>query len=363
MEVQAKIHPGALNTLINRAKDVEEKLYNDLGKYQNQPYTPQNLALLIQRLRQDYIQVAELDLRPHDIMRGAKDLNFEQELEKYLLGPDEDEVLMFQHRDTTISSQATGMTQLIGKVRSKIQEEFQYGYAVEIIENILARAIGQELGKLNQGNEYKMKSTANDLQSSHIDTRLADIEITYVDKNSLDSALSIDSKSRLDRFHITGITDLKDRLQHVLEPYGPTTSYHNLTEAIYNILKQTNGLKLLSQEEIPLGNGVYDLHVTYGLDPIQAGAIAVELLNDKYGLLTNPLLFTSYADPAHQQAKTFAGVLQDLQDGQAYVDFTDIYGGSSYSIHIPGERDEALRKVEEHIDDMINEVALWYGRG
>lgn len=356
MKVQTTISPSALTVLKTRAQDHEKKLYEDLGKYNNQPYSPQNLALLIQALRQNYVNVTELKITPKEVMQGAKDKDFEDSLSSHLLGED---ALMITHRKA-YGNKALGISNLIDRVRDEAVYAIRRGYANEIIENILARAVGQELSKQSGNSNYIMSSTANELYSSHVDTRLADIELEYIDKDGLESSLKFDAKYNLNKFHITEINDLSDRLKWIDEPYGPINSYHETAKLIRDVLQKSGGLKLLSQEEIHLGGNVYDLKVTYGLDPIQAGDIAALLLKDKYGDLMQPLIFTSYQN--NQEVKTFSQVLEDLSSGSGYLDYSEVEGGSTFSVEMPSDKQDALDEVKDYMDKMINHVALWYGR-
>lgn len=347
------VKPTAIDSIKKKAIEQEKKLYNQLVP--NGSFSPDKLANFIQKIRQDYISINKIKITPGKILSGEFG---EEDIKNLLLG--EDDLLITNHHDAEIGAELPrGIDNLIEKTKDNIKKSFRIGYANEIIENILATSLGKQLGK-----KYTITSTASYL-ISHNDERLADIQITYTNKDDIEDLVLLDSKSSLNNFHILDIDNLQERYKGILiKPKGAWDEYD---EFVSSIFKESSGIGDIEIKEEPIsyygGEKIVDLTAMINISQSSANFISGQAINSKYGNISSPLLFVS---PARGRVLTLSQLLSELELGKGCLE-TEIKEDSITSNkRFDGEYEEALKELKK-IKDLdsrkyLNKVSLWYGK-
>lgn len=354
-----KLNKTSLNTLISSAEKMEEKLYNDIIGTTSSHYQSSELEKVIKDILNDYIYINNIKIKSGDVVNYIKDPNFLKELEELFKGED---ALLSTHRNTMLFKNSLDDFPLVNKIRKNIEDKFKKGYATELLTNIVLRGLGERLDKKS----FNIDSTSY-YTYSHSDERIADIELSYVDKNGLKSMVKFDSKQNLNNFHITELDNIQERYNIAMtkesftNPIQPT-EYERVAKTIVNLLID-KGFTVKEDKKVHLGGGVYDWTVVYEINQDAAQSIVEEILRNKYGSLTSPLLFNSYDII---DVKSLSSVLKDLLNNGAYLYYPNgLIGGGTYNTNNSSDYKDIesdIKEAEQNFAKRFNKFELWYGK-
>ena len=360
-----KITGPAIDALIRKAEKLEEILYNDLtGK--SSGYTASGLANLVQQLRNNYVIVNNIDVSTlYSQLLG--NTYTESDIVDLLKGKDSSQqniqLMSLHHTTNSGGDLPLGFDKLLDNLSDKVLKRVRIGAANEILENILANALGHALDT----SKHKINSTASYL-STHEEERVADIEITYT--QGIDKQVLLDSKSSLDNFHIGEIKNLQERAEtartklNMTKPMSPT----NYEQFAYDILTKQYSLVDVEITETVVKSDAFghivDLQAVYRVSQDDLDYFSAELLKNKYQNLSHPLLFVT---PNGQAVKTLSQVLTDLKTGIGTVQLNNLSSSSTtVNKKVDSEYNEGLEELRKQGDDLIqkklNVISLWYGK-